>query len=416
MTNTQGKFPLTLAVTSGKQWIGGGIKSLYDAYPKALHQIDLEQRHHHSLRQVLSMDDAVDEDEDNDNDNDNPTYDDEGNRVVLGEGENGNGGTKTTAPKNPTSKEVLLQHVTSNNSMKVGMGVTSNNSNNEEDDDDDDDGIIKDEHHDAIMLVQQPNVDCREVAIAMWAHEEDAGVQMLGCCAIVRLLQLGVVGNNVGNTSNDHNNSNTNNNGSENDNDNDPQNNDDVTDHDHDTPYVPVVVTHTTLRMALTATASVVNAMKAHPNEMIVQEKACAALQLLAPADGRREVSMVASGAVASVVAAMQAHVGDQNVQEEACAAIGAIVHHGGGDRATVVASVSGETAILNALAAHPRCVAVQLQGLNALWQLTNFSSVDASMPELPRTQTEPLLAQAQDSFPTECTPLVTKLIARMKE
>jgi len=229
------------------------------------------------------------------------------------------------------------------------------------------------------------------------------------------LLQRGVVvGNNAGTTSNDHNNSNTNNNGSENEND--PLNNDDVNDQDHDPPYVPVVVTHTTLRMALTATASVVNAMKAHPNEMIVQEKACAALQLLAPADGRREVSMVASGAVASVVAAMQAHVGDQNVQEEACAAIGAIVHHGGGDRATVVASVSGVTAILNALAAHPRCVEVQLQGLNALWQLTNFSSVDASMPELPRTQTEPLLAHAQDSFPTECTPLVTKLIARMKE
>jgi hypothetical protein len=168
--------------------------------------------------------------------------------------------------------------------------------------------------------------------------------------------------------------------------------------------------------MALTATASVVNAMKAHPNEMIVQEKACAALQLLAPADGRREVSMVASGAVASVVAAMQAHVGDASVQEEACAAIGAIVKHGGGDRATVVASVSGVTAILNAIAAHPRDVKVQKQGLNALWQLTNFNELDASMPELPRAQTEPLLAQAKESYPSECTALVDKLIDRMKE
>merc|ERR1712238_4249 len=227
-------------------------------------------------------------------------------------------------------------------------------------------------------------------------------------------LQAGrVVGVGVGTNDDNNNNGNGNGNGNEND---DPQNNNVNDVHENATPYVPVVVTHTTLRMALTATASVVNAMKAHPNEMIVQEKACAALQLLAPADGRREVSMVASGAVASVVAAMQAHVGDQNVQEEACAAIGAIVHHGGGDRATVVASVSGVTAILNALAAHPQCVAVQLQGLNALWQLTNFSSSDASMPELPRTQTEPLLAHAQEAFPTECTPLVTKLIARMKE
>jgi hypothetical protein len=42
----------------------------------------------------------------------------------------------------------------------------------------------------------------------------------------------------------------------------------------------------------------VVNAMKAHPNELIVQEKACAALQGLAMADGTWEVSMVAIGAI----------------------------------------------------------------------------------------------------------------------
>ncbi|OEU08675.1 hypothetical protein FRACYDRAFT_249576 [Fragilariopsis cylindrus CCMP1102] len=262
MTNANGSFPLTLAVTSGKQWIGGGIKSLYDAYPKALGQIDLKQKNHQNLLQALSMGGVdLDDDEEEGDVNDNDDLED------------------------------LLKQVTSNEMNNL-------------DGNDGDGGIIKDEHHDAIMLVQQSNVDFREVAIAMWAHEEDAGVQMLGCCAIVRLLG---------------------------------------------------------------ATASVVNAMKAHPNEMIVQEKACAALQLLAPADGRREVSMVASGAVASVVAAMQAHVGDASVQEEACAAIGAIVKHGGGDRATVVASVSGVTAILNAIAAHPRDVKVQKQGLNAL-------------------------------------------------
>jgi hypothetical protein len=347
MTNSNGSFPLSLAVTSGKQWIGGGIKSLYDAYPKALGQIDLKQKHNQTLRQALSMGGDLEEGDDDDDD--------------LELEENG----EVDAEEKKTSEEDLLKHVTSNdNNLATNDG-----------------GIIKDEHHDAIMLVQQSNVDFREVATAMWAHEEDAGVQMLGCCAIVRLL-----GGDDKNSNND----------------------------DHDEPVN--VVTHTTLRMALTATASVVNAMKAHPNEMIVQEKACAALQLLAPADGRREVSMVASGAVASVVAAMQAHVGDASVQEEACAAIGAIVKHGGGDRATVVASVSGVTAILNAIAAHPRDVKVQKQGLNALWQLTNFNELDASMPELPRAQTEPLLAQAKESYPSECTALVDKLIDRMKE
>jgi hypothetical protein len=167
------------------------------------------------------------------------------------------------------------------------------------------------------------------------------------------------------------------------------------------------------LRIALTATASVVNAMKAHPNEMIVQEKACAALKLLAPADGRREVSMVASGAVAAIVAAMQAHVGDANVQQEACAAIAAIIQYGGADRATVVASVSGLTAILNAIAAHPQEMKVQKGGCNALLQLTDFAET-ASLPELPKAQTEPLLTQAKEAFPDECGALVDTLMGRM--
>ncbi len=345
MKNADGKFPLTLAVTSGKQWIGGGIKSLYDAYPKALGQIDLKKKQHLSLRRALSMNE-----ENNDENNTN-----------NGEQENPNATAEDEYKETgPTSDEDLLQQVTT---------AATNDSEAP-------DGIVKDEHHDAIMLVQKPDVDCREVAIAMWAHEEDAGVQMLGCCAIARLLE--------------------------------ESNKNDGVDSEAS------ILTDTTLRTALTATASVVNAMKAHPNEMIVQEKACAALQLLAPADGRREVSMVASGAVASVVAAMQAHVGDPNVQEEACAAIAAIVKHGGGDRATVVASVSGVTAILNAIAAHPISANVQKEGLKALWHLTNFDASDASMPELPRAQTEPLLAQAKESFPDVCNELVEKLMDRM--
>jgi hypothetical protein len=333
MTNSEGNFPLTLAVDSGKQWIGGGVKSLYDAFPKALGQTDLQKKKHLALRRALSMSSENDE---ADEESVNATAEDD---------------YKETGP---TSDETLLQQATSAANDAGG-------------------GIIKDEHHDAILLVQKSDVDCREVAIAMWAHEEDAGVQMLGCCALARLLE-------------------------------------------ESTSADSEVLTPATLRTALTSTASVVNAMKAHPNEMIVQEKACSALRLLAPADGRREVSMVASGAVASVVAAMQAHVGDPNVQEEACAAIAAIVKHGGGDRATVVASVSGVTAILNAIAAHPISVKVQKEGLNALWYLTNFDASDASMPELPRAQTEPLLTQAKDSFPDECGELVEKLADRMKE
>jgi hypothetical protein len=324
MTNAEGKYPLELAISTGKQWIGGGIKSLYDAYPQALEKIDLEE--HASLQRALSM--ARES------------------SIVSKNDDEKKDGEDAAVETSMSADERLLQKVTSAGSFPVG-------------------GIIKDEQHDAIMLVQQDQVDITEVTTSMWAHEEDAGVQMLGCVAITKLLEKDI---------------------------NSPPSG---------------------LRIALTATASVVNAMKAHPNEMIVQEKACGALKLLAPADGRREVSMVASGAVAAVVAAMQAHVGDANVQAEACAAIAAIVQYGGGDRATVVASVSGVTAILNAIAAHPQVATVQKEGCRALLQLTEFATT-ASLPELPRAQTEPLLMQAKETFPDECSSIVDTLMERM--
>ena len=300
MPDANGHFPLTLAIQAGKQWIGGGMKSLYDAYPDAISQIDLHD--HQSLKRALSMAEEERESED--------------------DGEN--------------------------------LGSASYMESR---------GIIKDEHHDAIMLVQQPNVDISEVVTSMWAHEEDAGVQMLGCVAISKMAA--------------------------------------ITTDDADI-----------LRIALSAVAAVVNAMKAHPNEMIVQEKACLALRSLAKADAHREVSMVASGAVAAIVGAMQAHVGDPGVQEEACCAVAAIVNSGGADRATVVASVSGVTAIINSIAAHPTALGVQRGGCLALEALTNFPN--ANLPDLPRAQTEPLLEAAKEAFPDECAATAELVLSRM--
>lgn len=295
--NADGKYPLTLAVQAGKQWIGGGIKSLYEAYPEALTQVKLNE--HKVLRQALSMD------------------------------------VGSSNPNSPTvdDREEKL------------------------------DSIIRDEQHDAIMLVQQETVDVPEVVFSMWAHEEDAGVQMLGCVALHRMVR------NV----------------------NDPAD---------------------TLRIALSAVAAIVNAMKAHPNEVIVQEKACQVLQSLAVVDGHREVSFVASGAVASIVGAMQAHVSDPGVQEEACTALAAVIRVGGAERATIVASVSGLTAMLNALAAHPDVVGVQVAALNALVMLTSFPR--ANLPDVPRSQTEALLLAARDKFPHECHAHVETLRSRL--
>ena len=330
MADAKGRFPLTLAVTAGKQWIGGGIKSLYDAYPAALQQLQLED--HPTLIRALSMGGAYNEEDDDDDDDGKEDSKDEHdqNSSALGD---------TTTTSSSAMLEARLM------------------------------GVVKDEPHDAIMLVQDPNATIEEITTSMWAHEEDAGVQMLGCVAIAKML--------VG--------------------------------------QPPVEV----LRIALTAVASVVNAMKAHPNEIIVQEKACKALQGLAMADGHREVSMVASGAVAAAVGAMQAHVGDTGVQEQACEAVASILQQqgggsGGSDRATVVASVSGVTAILNALAAHTRSVGVQVAGLKALVALMRHQS-NANLPQLPQAQTEPLLLLAQENFPDECGAYVMELLARLE-
>ncbi|KAL7565317.1 hypothetical protein ACA910_014602 [Epithemia clementina (nom. ined.)] len=293
MTDANGKYPLTLAVEAGKQWIGGGIKSLYDAFPGALEQINLDE--HETLRRVIT------------------------DESYFGE-------------------------------EKIS------------------DSVIRDEHHDAVMMVQREDVEISEVVTSMWAHEEDAGVQMLSCVAVTRIVEERA------------------------------QNN-----HEY------------LLRIALSAVAAVVNAMKAHPNEVIVQEKACQALKSMAKTDEQQEISFVASGAVAAVVGAMQAHVSDPSVQEEACGAITEIIRAGGCDRATIVASVSGFTAIVNALAAHPDHVGVQRNACLALDAMTSYGD-DANLPELARTQTEPLLEAARQKFPSECGPAADAVMARLVE
>jgi hypothetical protein len=76
------------------------------------------------------------------------------------------------------------------------------------------------------------------------------------------------------------------------------------------------------------------------------------------------------------------------------------------------VVSVSGVTAILNAIAAHASSRTVQRSGLQSLKGLTEYPHVN--LPELPETQTEPLLLAAKELFPDDCAKLVDILLSRM--
>ena len=71
------------------------------------------------------------------------------------------------------------------------------------------------------------------------------------------------------------------------------------------------------------------------------------------------------------------------------------IAAKGGAERATVVASVSGLTALVNALAAHPTDRHVQYEACCALETLTSYH--DAYLPQL-HEQTETLLQSAATS------------------
>lgn len=322
--NADGKLPLRIAIEAEKSWIGGGVKSLYDVYPDAMEQLELEN--HPGIKRAMSF----------------------SSQFILHREED------------DEMEEEYCRHPENIDERERVTPPTA----------------VKEEHYDAIMMVQRPNADLGNVVSAMWANEEDGGVQMLGCVSILQIVR-----NRLSVTK-----ANENNNEKE--------------------------LIHTVLPVALTAVTAVVNAMKNHPNEPAVQEKACGALRVLAPADGNMEVSMAASGAAASIVAAMQSHVSDAIVQREACAALRDIVKYGGGDRATVIASVSGFTAIQNAMGAHPNVAGVQSGACDVLEVLTAFP--DANLPDLPGAQTAPLLELAATRFPDDCIKSAGKVLERL--
>eukprot|EP00978_Attheya_sp_CCMP212_P010144 scaffold24345_cov64-Attheya_sp.AAC.1 len=276
------------------------------------------------------------------------------------------GGVKSLYHANPAALEQV--DMDKYPSLSQAMSFVSDNGDSYDDDDDEDapNGIQEDQQHDAIMLVQRADADLGDITSAMWANEEDAGVMMLGCLAIAKKAEAARTKKDNGQV----------------------------------------------LQIALSAVAAVVNAMKSHPNEPIVQEKACSALASLAYADGKREVSFVASSAISAVVGAMQAHVADPVVQEQGCRAVANIVSQGGSERATIVASVSGVTAIVNSLGAHPKVGSVQREACRALEVLTDYQ--DANLPDLPRGQTGPLLEAAKRRFPDECTKSADVILTRL--
>ena len=336
--NAANVLPIVLAIESRKKWIGGGIRSLHEAYPPGIEMANLGDEH--PLLHAMSFA-SQDGEESVDmsilaagvvEPDDNGQGDDLGR---IASGVDGGGGRRRKRQRRRK--------------------------------------INKDESHDAIMFVQRPDAAVRDVVTVMWANEEDGGVQMLGCSALEAAARGGG-GARKGSGTNE---------------------------------------VEDIASVALLGVTTVVNAMKNHPNEPVVQEKACSALYAMTPADGVREVSFAASGAISTVVSAMQAHVSDATVQKEACKALRGIAAKGGPERATVVASVSGFTALINSLAAHPNDRDVQREACGALDVFTSYHDA-AYLPKL-HEQTETLLRLAATNFPEDCSESANAILSRMK-
>ena len=323
VANADGVLPIVLAIESGKKWIGGGIRSLHDAYPQGIEEANLRDDHPlMNAMSFLSQEDAsVDESVTSNLAN---GQNEEG---TIASGVDGGGGRRRKRRQRRK--------------------------------------INKDESHDAIMFVQKTGAPVRDIITIMWANEEDGGVGMLGCSA----LELAATG--AGSSE------------------------------------------EKVSSVALLGVTTVVNAMKNHPNEPAVQEKACSALTAMAHADGVREVSFAASGAISTVVSAMQAHINDATVQKEACKALRSIAAKGGAERATVVASVSGFTALVNSMGAHPKNKDVQREACAALEVLTGYRN--AYLPKL-QEQTASLLQAAANNFPQDCSELSKNILERLNE
>jgi len=334
LVNANGVLPITMAIESKKKWIGGGIRSLHEAHPAGIEQVELDEGH--PLLRAISSFQTLEEEDENE-------YDESS--VFMGQFGDDREGSMISGLDGGGGRRRKRQHRTK---------------------------INKDESHDAIMLVQRPDANLRDVVMTMWANEEDGGVQMLGCTAleIAATTILASIATAAGGEEKGR--------------------------------GVPLskMLSLKVASVALLGVTAVVNAMKNHPNEAAIQEKACSALTAMASADGEREVSFAASGAISAIVCAMQAHVSDATVQKEACRALHSIAAKGGAERATVVASVSGLTALVNALAAHPMDRHVQCEACRALETLTSYH--DAYLPQL-HEQTETLLQSAATSFPEDC-------------
>lgn len=224
---------------------------------------------------------------------------------------------------------------------------------------------------DAIFVVQRPGVDVQDILGAMWAHETDAGLQMLAIMALVNMMTS------------------------------------------KESSVKPETATKA---IALAGgISSIVRAMEKYPEEAVVQEKACYAICRLvsgASYEPYLEVSFAAVGAIKAVIQAMQSNPKDAALSIAACEALNWLAIDT--DNYTQIIGAGGIQAIMVAMEEHVASQDLQHAACKALARLVDFSS--ATCPLSNYEQLAHILKKASKDFPSWCESDASYVLSRLAE
>jgi hypothetical protein len=224
---------------------------------------------------------------------------------------------------------------------------------------------------DAIFVVQRPGVNVQDILGAMWAHETDAGLQMLAIMALVNMM-----------TSKES----------------------------------SAKQETATKAIALAGgISSIVRAMEKYQDEAVVQEKACYAIRRLvsgATYEPYLEVTFAAVGAIKAVIQAMQSNPKDAALSIAACEALNWLANDT--DSYTQIIGAGGIQAIMVAMEEHENNQDLQHAACTALARLVDFSS--ATCPLSNYEQLAHILKKASREFPSMCESDASYVLSRLAE
>jgi len=147
----------------------------------------------------------------------------------------------------------------------------------------------------------------------------------------------------------------------------------------------------------------VVEAMKKHPENVVLIIVACGLLKALAEHDKSNAIEITSHGTVQLIIAAMDKHSEFDHLQAAACGLLAAVKHQDG-NKITVAAAKR----VLWAMENYDGVSLIQSEGCHALYNLATCTNV---LPLLKTRDVRQVLVAAKDEYPDECEAVVDELL-----